>query len=197
MRLRPSWPPARDGPIAPSRGPSAGHLPANRMWMKSKSDPLRSSPGGSACPRPQGKATEGRMFASVAPREVVARLRRGVAKPQVKLLIGVSDPYWRPIRTARHDPRTTRADRPSVRGPARDQVNHRQPPGRHAHLTAPRVGDIQMCTSAPRRSSRTVVLVRRGDCRNGPTQGPVPGTSPSQDQCGMGRPSGTSSAERW
>jgi hypothetical protein len=33
------------------------------------------------------------MFASVAPREVLARLRRGVAKPQVKLLIGVSDPY--------------------------------------------------------------------------------------------------------
>jgi hypothetical protein len=32
------------------------------------------------------------MFASVAPREVLARLRRGVAKPQVKLLIGVSDP---------------------------------------------------------------------------------------------------------
>jgi len=33
----------------------------------------------------------------VAPREVLARLRRGVAKPQVKLLIGVSDPYrlWR------------------------------------------------------------------------------------------------------
>lgn len=35
------------------------------------------------------------MFASVAPREVLARLRRGVAKPQVKLLIGVSDPYRR------------------------------------------------------------------------------------------------------
>jgi hypothetical protein len=33
------------------------------------------------------------MFASVALREVLARLRRGVAKPQVKLLIGVSDPY--------------------------------------------------------------------------------------------------------
>jgi hypothetical protein len=43
--------------------------------------------------RPQGKATEGRMSASVAPREVLARLRRGVAKPQVKPLIGVSDPY--------------------------------------------------------------------------------------------------------
>jgi hypothetical protein len=69
----------------------AGHLPANRMWMKSQSDALRSSPGVSACPRPQGKATEGRMFASVAPREVLARLRRGVAKPQVKPLIGVSD----------------------------------------------------------------------------------------------------------
>jgi hypothetical protein len=37
------------------------------------------------------------MFASVAPREVLARLRRGVAKPQVKPLIGVSDPY-RPRR---------------------------------------------------------------------------------------------------
>jgi hypothetical protein len=35
------------------------------------------------------------MFASVAPREVLARLRRGVAKPQVKPLIGVSDPYRR------------------------------------------------------------------------------------------------------
>jgi hypothetical protein len=49
-------------------------------------------------PSPQGKATEGRMFASVAPKEVLSRLRRGVAKPQVKLLIGVSDPYthaWR------------------------------------------------------------------------------------------------------
>ena len=44
-------------------------------------------------PSPQGKATEGRMSASVAPRNVLARLRRGVAKPQVKLLIGVSDPY--------------------------------------------------------------------------------------------------------
>jgi hypothetical protein len=32
------------------------------------------------------------MFASVAPREVVVRLRRGVAKPQVKPLIRVSDP---------------------------------------------------------------------------------------------------------
>ena len=42
---------------------------------------------------PQGKATEGRMSASVAPREVAARLRRGVAKPQVKLLIRVFDPY--------------------------------------------------------------------------------------------------------
>ena len=63
--------------------------------MKSESDALWSSPGGSACPRPQGKATEGRMFASVAPREVLARLRRGVAKPQVKPLIGVSDPYSR------------------------------------------------------------------------------------------------------
>jgi hypothetical protein len=30
---------------------------------------------------------------SVAPREVLARLLRGVAKPQVKPLIGVSDPY--------------------------------------------------------------------------------------------------------
>jgi hypothetical protein len=37
------------------------------------------------------------MFASVAPREVLARLRRGVAKPQVKPLIGVTDPY-RPSR---------------------------------------------------------------------------------------------------
>jgi hypothetical protein len=35
-------------------------------------------------PRPQGKATEGRMFVSVAPREVLARLRRSIAKPQVK-----------------------------------------------------------------------------------------------------------------
>ena len=43
--------------------------------------------------REANRATEGRMFASVAPREVLARLRRGVAKPQVKLLIGVSDPY--------------------------------------------------------------------------------------------------------
>jgi hypothetical protein len=42
---------------------------------------------------PRPKATEGRMFASVAPREVLARLRRGVAKPQVKPLIGTSDPY--------------------------------------------------------------------------------------------------------
>jgi uncharacterized protein len=33
------------------------------------------------------------MFASVAPREVLARLRHGVAKPQVKPLIGFSDPY--------------------------------------------------------------------------------------------------------
>jgi hypothetical protein len=33
------------------------------------------------------------MSASVAPREVLARLRHGVAKPQVKPLIGVSDPY--------------------------------------------------------------------------------------------------------
>jgi hypothetical protein len=31
-----------------------------------------------------------------APREVLARLRRGVAKPQVKLLIGVSDPCTEP-----------------------------------------------------------------------------------------------------
>jgi hypothetical protein len=68
----------------------AGHLPANRMWMGSESDALRSSPGGSACPRARGKATEGRMSAFVAPREVLARLRRGVAMPQVKLLIGVS-----------------------------------------------------------------------------------------------------------
>jgi hypothetical protein len=45
------------------------------------------------------------MFASVAPREVLARLRRGVAKPQVKLLIGVSDPYsWEP-RGPRIEPR--------------------------------------------------------------------------------------------
>jgi hypothetical protein len=43
-------------------------------------------------PRPQGKATEGRMSGSVAPREVLARLRRGVAKPQVKPLIGVLTP---------------------------------------------------------------------------------------------------------
>ena len=69
--------------------------------MKSESDALWSSPGGSACPRPQGKATEGRMFASVAPREVLARLRRGVAKPQVKPLIGVSDPYTSPRRPKR------------------------------------------------------------------------------------------------
>jgi hypothetical protein len=68
----------------------AGQLAANRIWMKSQSDALRSSPGA-----PHGlapKATEGRMFASVAP-EVLARLRHGVAKPQVKPLIGVSDPY--------------------------------------------------------------------------------------------------------
>jgi hypothetical protein len=39
-------------------------------------------------------------FASVAPREVLARLRRGVAKPQVKLLIGVSDPYSPPPGSA-------------------------------------------------------------------------------------------------
>ena len=38
-------------------------------------------------------STEGRMSAFVAPREVLARLRCGGAKPQVKLLIGVSDPY--------------------------------------------------------------------------------------------------------
>jgi hypothetical protein len=42
--------------------------------------------------RTQGKATESRMFVSVAPREVLVRLRRGVAKPQVKPLLGVSDP---------------------------------------------------------------------------------------------------------
>jgi hypothetical protein len=42
---------------------------------------------------PRPKATEGRMFASVAPREELARLRRGVAKSQVKPLIGASDPY--------------------------------------------------------------------------------------------------------
>jgi hypothetical protein len=44
-------------------------------------------------PSPSRQGTEGGMFASVAPRKVLARLRRGVAKPQVKLLIGVSDPY--------------------------------------------------------------------------------------------------------
>jgi hypothetical protein len=44
-------------------------------------------------PSPPGQGNRSRMFASVAPREVLARLRRGVAKPQVKLLIGVSDPY--------------------------------------------------------------------------------------------------------
>jgi hypothetical protein len=38
-------------------------------------------------------STEGRMSAFVAPKEVLARLRCGGAKPQVKLLIGVSDPY--------------------------------------------------------------------------------------------------------
>jgi hypothetical protein len=43
-------------------------------------------------PSPQGKATEGRMFASVALREVLARLRLGVAKPQVKPVIRVFDP---------------------------------------------------------------------------------------------------------
>jgi hypothetical protein len=37
-------------------------------------------------------ATEGRMFASVAPREVLVRLRLGVAKPQVKPVIRVFDP---------------------------------------------------------------------------------------------------------
>jgi hypothetical protein len=67
-------------------------VPANRMWIKSESDALRSSPGAPHA-SPQGKATEGRMFASVAPREVLARLRRGDAKPQVEPLIGVSDPY--------------------------------------------------------------------------------------------------------
>jgi len=46
-------------------------------------------------PSPPGQGNRSRMFASVAPREVLARLRRGVAKPQVKLLIGVSDPYSR------------------------------------------------------------------------------------------------------
>jgi hypothetical protein len=46
-------------------------------------------------------ATEGWMSASVAPREVLARLPRGVAKPQVKLLIVVSDPYRLPDRVDR------------------------------------------------------------------------------------------------
>jgi len=39
------------GQSRPLEGP-AGHLPANRMWMRSESDALRSSPGGSACPCP-------------------------------------------------------------------------------------------------------------------------------------------------
>jgi hypothetical protein len=44
------------------------------MRMKSESVRTQASPGGPHA-SPQGKATEGRMFASVAPREVLARLR--------------------------------------------------------------------------------------------------------------------------
>jgi hypothetical protein len=90
LPLRPSWLPARDGPIAPSGGPA--RLSANRMRMKSESDALRSSPGAPHA-SPQGKATEGRMSSSSGAREVLARLHRGVAKQQVKPLIGVSDLY--------------------------------------------------------------------------------------------------------
>jgi hypothetical protein len=82
------------------------------MWMKSESDALRSSPGAPHALALQGQATEGRMFASVAPREVVARLRRGVVKPQVKPLIGVSDPYtlaWPSWNIAREDARAALA----------------------------------------------------------------------------------------
>jgi hypothetical protein len=93
LRLRPSWPRAKDGTIRAVSRARAGHMPANRTWMKSESDALRSSPGGSACRRPQGKATEAGCSRPWRPTEVLARLRRGVAKPQVKLLIGVSDPY--------------------------------------------------------------------------------------------------------
>jgi hypothetical protein len=73
-------------------------MPANRMWMKSESDsaPAREAPHAVAPRQPKGQ-----MFESVAPREVQARLRRRVAKPQVKLLIGVSDP------TGPHGPKTS------------------------------------------------------------------------------------------
>jgi hypothetical protein len=36
--------------------------------------------------RPQGKGTEARMLTSVAPKEVLARLGRGVSKPQGQAL---------------------------------------------------------------------------------------------------------------
>jgi endonuclease/exonuclease/phosphatase family metal-dependent hydrolase len=43
LRLRRSWPPARRGAIAHCRGRARGTCP-NRMWMKTESDALRSSP---------------------------------------------------------------------------------------------------------------------------------------------------------
>jgi hypothetical protein len=71
-------------------------------------------------PSPPRQGNRSRMFASVAPREVLARLRRGVAKPQVKLLIGVSDPYRTPSRPC-HRPRAYRKHQRN-RSPERDEA---------------------------------------------------------------------------
>jgi hypothetical protein len=113
-------------PLEGLRGAPARESNEDEVW----SDALRSSP---VAPHasPQGKATEGRMFASVAPREVLARLRRGVAKPQVKPLIGVSDPFrgggatpaTSAARTSRPSPawsnRCARSGRATTEAPAR------------------------------------------------------------------------------
>jgi putative transposase len=63
------------------------------MWMKTESDALRSAREAPHALAPKARQPKGRMPASVVPREVLAGLLRGVAKPQVKLLIGVSHPY--------------------------------------------------------------------------------------------------------
>jgi hypothetical protein len=78
----------------PARSRARAALPANRKWI-GLSLRTRVGPGGSHALKgspPQGKGTEALMTASVALRSA-GTLGRGVAKPQVKHVIGVSDPH--------------------------------------------------------------------------------------------------------
>ena len=129
--------PAQRCAIAPARGPAR---PSREPKVdRPESDARRSGRVAlmpSRAVRPQGKGTEALMPASLAPRRCWHVWARGVAKPQVKHLIGVSDPHRRHV-TSSPGRRRPVGDWTMTNKRSRDETSPRQ--ARHGACRTPRM----------------------------------------------------------